>query len=155
MKASGTALGPGLAHDRRAAAPMGRMTALLTKKEAKKKKKSPLMAGVLLLDKSLNAFLISSKEAYGFGPVAVEPGHNVGFNDGNCSFTAILTTCKPTSTPGARVPSLPVTADTSTRNSRLKSQKASPCTRQSYAAFYIPAPYRCGHLASSGDGAGE
>ena len=39
MKASGTALGPGLAHDRRAAAPMGRMTALLTKKEAKKKKK--------------------------------------------------------------------------------------------------------------------
>ena len=36
MKASETALGPGLAHDRRAGAPMGRITALSTKKQAEK-----------------------------------------------------------------------------------------------------------------------
>ena len=116
---------------------------------------SPLTAGVILFAKSPKAFHILSNEAYGFGSVAIEPGYKVGINDGNCSLTAIRTTSNTTSTPGARVRSLPVTADTSTRNSRLKSQKASPCTRQSYAAFYIPAPYRCGHLASSGDGAGE
>ena len=75
MMAPETALGPGRAHDRWAGAPTGRMTALPTKKEAKKKNKSPLMAGVLLLDKSLNAFHISSKEAYSFGPVAIEPGN--------------------------------------------------------------------------------
>ena len=75
------------------------------------------MAGVLLFDKSPNAFHISSKEAYGFGPVAIEPGYIAGINDGNCSFTDILTTSKTTSTPGAKVRSLPVTADTSTRNS--------------------------------------
>ena len=66
------------------------------------------------MDTSLNAFHISSKEGYRFGPVAIEPGYNVGINDGNCSFTASLTTSKPTSAPGARVRSLPVTADTST-----------------------------------------
>ena len=38
MKAFETALGPGRAHDRRAGAPTGRMTAHPTKKEAKKKK---------------------------------------------------------------------------------------------------------------------
>ena len=67
----------------------------------KEKKLSPLMAGVLLLDKSPNAFHIPSKEAYGFGSVAIEPGYKVGTNDGNCSFTAILTTSKTASTPGA------------------------------------------------------
>ena len=36
MKASGTALGPGRAHDRRAGAPAERMTALPTKKQAEK-----------------------------------------------------------------------------------------------------------------------
>ena len=55
---------------------------------------SQLMAAVLLFDKSPNAFHISSNEAYGFGPVAIEPGYKVGINDGNCSFTAILTTSK-------------------------------------------------------------
>ena len=35
-KASGTVLGPGCAHDRRAGAPTGWMTALPTKKQAKK-----------------------------------------------------------------------------------------------------------------------
>ena len=63
------------------------------------------------MDKSPNAFHISSKEASDFEPVAIEPGYKVGINDGNCSFTAILTTSKTTSTPGARVRSLPVTAD--------------------------------------------
>ena len=85
-----------------------------------------MTAGVLLLDKSPNTFHILSKEAYGFGPVAIDPGYKVGIKEGNCSFTAILTTSKTTSTPGARVRSLPVTADTSTRNSRLKSQKGVP-----------------------------
>ena len=38
MMAPETALGPGRAHDQRAGAPTGWMTALPTKKEAKKKK---------------------------------------------------------------------------------------------------------------------
>ena len=70
---------------------------------------STLTAGVLLFNKSPNAFHILSKEAYGFGSVAIEPGYKVGINDGNCSFAAILTTSKTPSTPGARVRSLPVT----------------------------------------------
>ena len=37
MKAAETAVGRGRAHDRRAGAPTGRMTAFPTKKEAKKK----------------------------------------------------------------------------------------------------------------------
>ena len=78
MKASETAIGPGRTHDRRAGAPTGRMTAIPTKKRAKKNKISPLMAGVLLLDKSPNAFHILSNEAYGFGPVAIDPGYKVG-----------------------------------------------------------------------------
>ena len=84
------------------------------------------MEGVLLFDKSPNTFHISSNEAYGFGPVAIEPGYQEGINNGNCSFTAILSTSKTTFTPGAKVRSLPVTADTSTRNSRLKSHKGVP-----------------------------
>ena len=73
----------------------------------KEKNRSPLTAGVLLLDKSPNAFHILSNEAYGFGPVAIDPGYKIGIKDGNCSFTAILATSKTTSTPGARVRSLP------------------------------------------------
>ena len=81
-----------------------------------------LMAGVLLFAKSPNAFHIFSKEAYGFGSVAIEPGYKLGTDDRNCSFTAILKTSKTTSTPGARVRT-PVTAGTNTRNPRLKSPK--------------------------------
>ena len=92
----------------------------------REKKKSPLTAGVLLFATSPKAFHILSNEAYGFGSVAIEPGYNVGITMGNCSFTAIRTTSNTTSTPGARVRSLPVTADTSTRNSGLKSQKGVP-----------------------------
>ena len=112
------------------------------------------MAGVLLLDKSPNAFHILSNEAYGFDPVAIDPGYNVGIKDGNCSFTAILTTSKTTSTPGARVRSLPVTADTSTRNYRLNRKKVFPCTRQNYAAVCSLPLCRRGRSASSGDVAG-
>ena len=64
-------------------------------------------------DKSPNAFHISSNESYGFGPVAIEPGHKVGINDRNCSFTAILATSKTTSTQEpecARSPWLPTLA---------------------------------------------
>ena len=42
MKASETALSPGRAHDRRAGAPTGRITALQTKKQAEKKKRRRL-----------------------------------------------------------------------------------------------------------------
>ena len=96
----------------------------------RKKKMSPFTAGVLFFAKSPNAFPIFSKEAFGFGSVAIEPGYKVGINNGNCSFTAILTTSNTTSTPGARVRSLPATADTNTRNSRLKSQKGIPVNTQ-------------------------
>ena len=96
MKASETALGLGCTHDRRAGAQTGRMTALPTRKQAKICF-STLTAAVLLFDKSSpNAFHILPKEAYGFGSVAIEPGYEVGINDGNCSSTAILTTSKTT-----------------------------------------------------------
>ena len=128
MTASETTLGPGRPHDRRARASTGRMTDDRSPDEETGKEKmfSPLTAGVLLFDQSANAFHILSKEAYGFGSVAIEPGYQVGINDGNCSFTAILTTSRTTSTPAARVRSLPVTADTRTRNSLLKSRKRLP-----------------------------
>ena len=130
MKASETARGLRRTHDRRAGAPTGRMTGLPTRKQAQIWF-SRLTAKVLLFDKSSpNAFHIFPKEAYGLGSVAIEPGYDVGINDETCSSTAILTTSKTTSTPGARVRSLPVTADTSRRNSRLKRKEASSCTRQ-------------------------
>ena len=80
----------------------------------------------MLCAKSLKAFHIVSKETYGFGSVAIDPGYKVGIKVGNCSFTSIRTTSNTTSTPGPRVRSLPVTDDTSTRNSRLKLQKGVP-----------------------------
>ena len=103
MKASETALGPGRAHDRRAGAPTGRVTVLPTKKHAKKNNLVTLTAGVFFFDKSPNAVHILSQEAYGFESVAIEPGYKVGINDGNFSFTVILTTPETTSTPGAKV----------------------------------------------------
>ena len=86
----------------------------------------PLTAGVLSFAKSPNAIHILFKEAYGFGSVTIALGNIVGINDGNCLFTAILTTSNTKSTPRARVRSLPVTADSSTQNPRLKSQKGFP-----------------------------
>ena len=84
---------------------------------------SPLTAGVLSRAKLLKAFHMASNEAHGRGFVAFEPGYNVGMSAGNCSLIAILTTSNTTSTPGEKTRSPPVTADTSTRNSRLKSEK--------------------------------
>ena len=85
-----------------------------------------MTAGVKIFDKSPNPFLVLSKEAYGLGSVAIEPGYEVGINDGNCSFTALLTASKTASTLGARLLSLLVTADNSTRNTRLESKKGVP-----------------------------
>ena len=69
---------------------------------------------------------MASNEAYGRGSVAFEPGYNVGLIFGNCPLTAILTTSNTTSVPGDKTRSLPVTADTSTRNTRLNSEKYVP-----------------------------
>ena len=69
---------------------------------------------------------MASNKAYGRGSVAFEPGYNVGMSVGNYSLTAILTTSSTTSVPGDKTRSLPVIADTSTRNSRLKSEKGVP-----------------------------
>ena len=60
------------------------------------------------------------------GSVAFEPGYNVGISVGNCSLTAMLTTSSTTSAPGDKTRSLPVTADTNTRNSRLEPEKGVP-----------------------------
>ena len=117
MMASETALGPGHAHDRQSQGPDGVDGRTLDGETGKEETLSPLTAGVFLFDNSINAFHILFKDAYGFGSVAIEQGYKAGIDDGNCSFTSILTTFKTTSTPGARVRSLPVTADTSTRNS--------------------------------------
>ena len=76
--------------------------------------------------KSLKGFHIISNEAFGFRSEAKEPGYNVVIKVGNCLFTAIRTTSNITSIPGAKTRSLPITANTSTRNSRLKSQRGVP-----------------------------
>ena len=94
---------------------------------------SPLTAGVLLCAKSLKALHMTFNEDYDRGSVAFEPGYNVGMSVGNCSLTAILTTFIITSVPGDKTRSLPVTTDTSTRNSRLKSGKACRYTLQKHA----------------------
>ena len=119
MKATGTVLGPGRAHERRAGAPTGRMTALRTKNQAEKSFFA-VDGRCLVMCQGTKAFHIASNEAYGFESVDIEPGYNVGIKVGNCSFTVIRTTSITMSTPGARTRSLLVTADTSTRNVRLK-----------------------------------
>ena len=66
---------------------------------------------------------MASNEAHGRGSVAFEPGYNVGMIFETCSLIAILTTPNTASVPRDKIRSLPVTAETSTRNSRLKSEK--------------------------------
>ena len=87
---------------------------------------SPLMADVLLLVRAWKANHIASKVPKGLGSVAITPGYNVGIKLGYCSFTAIRTTSKTVSVPGAKARSVPVAADTTTRNYRLKSRKGIP-----------------------------
>ena len=58
--------------------------------------------------------------------LAITLGYNVGIKLGYCSFTAIQTTPQTISAPVAKPRSVPVAADTTTRNSRLKSQKGFP-----------------------------
>ena len=130
MKASEMALVPVRAHDRRAGAPTGRMTTLPTKKQVEKIKCSHLRQVTYYSLSRQTPSKMLTKEACGFGSVAIKPGYKVGIYNGNHSFTAILTTSNTTSTPGARVRSLPATADTNTRNSRLKSQKGIPVNTQ-------------------------
>ena len=84
------------------------------------------MAGVLFCAKSLKASHLASNEAYGRESVAFEPGYSVGMRVENYSFTAIRATSNITSVPGDKTRSLPVAVDTSTRNSRLKSEKDVP-----------------------------
>ena len=76
----------------------------------------------LVVRQVTKAFHMASKEAHGRGSVAFEPGYSVGMSVGNCSLSAILTTFNNTSVPGDKIRSLSVTADTSKRNSRLKSE---------------------------------
>ena len=85
---------------------------------------APFTAGVLLCVKSLKALHVASNEAYGRGSATFEPGYKVGIRVGNCSLTAILTTFNTTSIPGDRARSLPETADSYTRNSRVKCKEA-------------------------------
>ena len=88
----------------------------------------------------LNAFRIASNEAYRLRFVAFEPGDNVGIRVGNCSFTAIRTISNTTSDPGTKTGSLSVTADTSTRNSRLKFPKGVSLTAPNVCNLAYPAP---------------
>ena len=76
--------------------------------------------------KSLKGFHMASNEAYGRGSVAFETGYNIDMSVGNCSLTAILTTSNTTSVAGDKTRLLPVTDDTSTRNSRSQSEKGVP-----------------------------
>ena len=49
--------------------------------------------------------------------LAITLGYNVGIKLGYCSCNAIRTTAKTISVPGAKTRSVPVAADTTTRNS--------------------------------------
>ena len=89
-------------------------------------------AGPMIMETNVKSPPRTTSVAGGRGGVIV--------NVGNCSFTAIRTTSNTTSTPGARTRSLPVTADTSTRNSRLKSQKDVPVQTPKLCNFVYPSP---------------
>ena len=69
---------------------------------------------------------MASRVVKGFGLVAITPGYSVDIKLGYCSLTAIRTTSKTISDPGAKTRSAPVAADTTTSNSRLKLQKGLP-----------------------------
>ena len=99
---------------------------LIVDETGSEKNRSPLMAGVLLVERASKATHIASKEPKGFFSVANFPGYSVGIKVGNCALTDKRTTSKTTSAPGAKTRSVPVAADTITRNSRLKSQKGVP-----------------------------
>ena len=89
------------------------------------------MAGVVLLARAWKANHMASKVPKGLGSVAISAGYNIGIKRGYCSCTAIRTTSKTISVPGAKTRSVPVATDTTVpvatdptmRNSRLKSQK--------------------------------
>ena len=85
----------------------------------KEKNNSPLMAGVLLFARVGKANRMASNLPKVLISVVITPGHYVGIKLGSCSFTAIQTTSKPTSIPGAKTRSVPVAAKTTTRHSRL------------------------------------
>ena len=73
--------------------------------------------------------------------VAFEPGYNIGMGVENCSLTAIRTTFNTTSVPGDKTRSLPAVAvDTSTRNSRLKSEKGVLVTHSKIRQLSIALP---------------
>ena len=72
---------------------------------------------------------------------------------GLCSIIAIRTNSKTISAPGAKMYSVPVSADTTKRNSRLKSEKRVPLGTQNYAISCIPRPSprgQSGRLAAVG-----
>ena len=112
-------LGPGRAHGRRTGSPSGQR---FCRRNRQTKCFSTLMAGVLLCATSPKALHIASIETCGLGSVALEPGYAVGITIGNFSFTAIRSISNNRSVPGRKISSLPLTADTNTQNSRMKSE---------------------------------
>ena len=60
---------------------------------------------------------MASKVPKGHGSAAITPGYKIGIKLAYCSFTAIRTTSKTISVPGAKPLSVPVAADTTTQHS--------------------------------------
>ena len=84
---------------------------------------SPLMAGVLLLARAWKFNHMASKVPKGLGSVAITTvWHQTWVLLVNCHPIHLQTI----SAPGAKTRSMPVAADTTTRNSRQKSQKGLP-----------------------------
>ena len=84
---------------------------------------------------------IASSEEYGLESVAFPPGYNVGISVGNCSFIAIRTTSNTTYVVrGDKACSLPVTANTSPGNARLKLAKERAITQSKRTKLVLSLP---------------
>ena len=84
------------------------------------------MAGALVFTRFWKANHMASKVPKRLSSVAITIGHTVGISLGYCSLTAIQTSSKAISAPGAKTRSVPVSADTTTRTLGPKSQKGGP-----------------------------
>ena len=83
------------------------------------------MASVLLFVRGWKTTHMASNVPKGLGPVAITPEYSVGIKRGYRSLTSIRTASMTIPAPRAKTRSVPVAADTITRNSRLNSQKGS------------------------------
>ena len=118
---------------------------------SKKNTSSALMDGVYLLARLSKTNHTASKLPTGRGSAVKTPGYLVGIELGYCSLSVMRTTSKAISNPGAKRRSVPVADDTTTRNSRLESQKEPPLETSKCAnAYSLPLCLRDRKVCSAG-----